>query len=245
VRFERLRTPDEVASWVADRITRVVSNGALVIGVATGNSPLLLYNMLIERQQSRLVDLSHCQLVLLDEYVGLEPDDPRSFQSTIMRQFAKPLGIAAENVHCPHVFADDLVAACRDFDSTIEALGGVDVQILGIGRNGHIAFNEPGTSWDLGTHTAHLSEITRHDNASSFESSSGVPRQALTQGIRTILRAEELIMIATGERKSAAVGRLRTAQPTTDFPASALWTHQHATVVTDDSALQATPSRSR
>jgi len=234
--FERLRTADDVAAWAADRIAHVVSNGARVLGVATGTTPLPLYALLIERQRAGLINLRHCELVLLDEYVGLDPDDPRSFHGTIMRHLAEPLGIAAKQVHAPDALADDLDAAGREFDSAIRALGGIDVQILGIGRNGHIGFNEPGTSWDLDTHVACLSESTRTDNAPAFDASVDVPRQALTQGIRTILRADELLMIATGRRKSEAIRRLRGRRPTEDLPASALWLHPHATVVTDDAS---------
>ncbi|MEJ7800368.1 MAG: glucosamine-6-phosphate deaminase [Ilumatobacter sp.] len=230
-------TPARVATWVADRMTERVEQGARVLGVATGNSPLPVYELLIERHQSGEANLSDCDLVLLDEYVGVPREDPRSFHNTIMRVLAEPIGIPPERVLAPDGCAVDLAAACRDFGAAIESTGGVDVQLLGIGRNGHIAFNEPGTPWHLGVHVAELSETTRRDNASAFESFEAVPHRALTQGVATLLRADEIILIATGHAKAAAVRGLIAGSESVGLPATSLWRHPRSTLVTDAAAL--------
>ncbi len=241
MRFRDLGNTDDVAAWVGDHITHVVESGARVLGVATGRSPLPVYRALIEGQGTGLVDLRECELVLLDEYVGLDRDDPRSFRNTIVRELAEPLGVSPKQVHAPDGNAHDLDAAGRQFDATIESLGGVSLQLLGIGRNGHIAFNEPGTPWQLGTHVADLSDTTRCDNAPVFGSVENVPRRALTQGIRTILQATEVLLIATGPHKRDAVQRLRDDVPNQSLPASALAFHANATVMTDLSARRSAP----
>lgn len=229
--------PREVAVLAADLIGDRVTNGARVLGVATGRTPLATYQELITRQRADRVSLSDCDLVLLDEYVGLEPGDPRTFRNTIVCGLAQPLVIDPARVHSPNGNAGDLDAEAERFERRIADLGGVDLQLLGIGRNGHIGFNEPGTPWISRTHRVDLTSTTRIDNAGAFESPDSVPTSALTQGIATIMAARSILLLATGGNKSDAMRRLLHGEPSPDLPASVLQRHPDALVVADQAAL--------
>jgi glucosamine-6-phosphate deaminase len=227
-------TVGDVAIYVADRITGAVESGVTVLGVATGASPIPTYVELAERSERREIDLRRCHLVLLDEYVGIPRRDPLSFHATIVRQLAEPLGIPSAQVHGPDGMAEDLDAASEQFEQRIAELGGVGLQVLGIGRNGHIGFNEPGTPRELPAHVAELSETTLADNADVFAGTgTPAPTRAITQGIATISRADAIVLIATGVGKATAIQRLSRGEDTLDLPASALLHHRDATIVID------------
>jgi glucosamine-6-phosphate deaminase len=227
-------TTADVAVYVADRIAGAVASGLTVLGVATGASPIPTYVELAQRSERGEIDLRHCHLVLLDEYIGIPQDDPQSFHATIMRQLAEPLGIPATQVHGPDGMADDLDAACDQFEQRITELGGVGLQVLGIGRNGHIGFNEPGTPRELPAHVAELSATTLADNAAIFAGSdTTVPTRAITQGIATISRANAVVLIATGAAKANAIRQLSRGEDSLDLPASALLHHRDTTIVID------------
>lgn len=227
-------TVGDVATYVADRIARAVESGVTVLGVATGASPVPTYGELAQRFERGEIDLRRCHLVLLDEYIGIPQDDPLSFHATIMRQLADPLGIPATQVHGPDGMAGDLDAACESFERRIVELGGVGLQVLGIGRNGHIGFNEPGTPRELPARVADLSATTLADNAALFAGSDRpVPTRAITQGIATISSAEAVVLIATGATKAEAISRLSHGEDSVDLPASALLHHHDTTVVID------------
>ena len=236
MRFEHLCTPARVATWVADRVTERVEQGARVLGVATGTSPLPVYEVLIERHQAGEASLSNCDLVLLDEYVGVPRDDPRSFHNTIMRVLAEPIGIPPERVLAPDGCAVDLGAACRDFCAAIESTGGVDVQLLGIGRNGHIAFNEPGSSLSSRTRLKTLAKQTIDDNARFFEHRDDVPIYAITMGVGTILEAREILLLANGANKADAIAAAVEGPVTSMITASALQMHPSTRVYVDEPA---------
>jgi glucosamine-6-phosphate deaminase len=234
VRIVDRATVGEVALYVADRIARAVESGVTVLGVATGASPIPTYAELAQRSEHGEIDLRHCHLVLLDDYVGIPQREPLSFHATIMRQLADPLGIPSTQVHGPDGMAADLDAACNRFEQRIVELGGVGLQVLGIGRNGHIGFNEPGTPRELPAHVADLSATTQLDNAAVFAGSdTPAPTRAITQGIATISRADAIVLIATGAAKAAAIGRLSRGEDALDLPASALLHHRDTTVVID------------
>jgi glucosamine-6-phosphate deaminase len=234
VRIVDRTTVADVAIYVADRIVRAVDSGVTVLGVATGASPIPTYVELARRSALGEIDLRHCHLVLLDEYIGIPQDDPLSFRSTIMRQVAEPLGIPPTRVHGPDGTADDLDAACDRFEQRITELGGVGLQVLGIGRNGHIGFNEPGTPRELCARVAELSATTLADNAAVFAGSdTPVPTRAITQGIATISSADAIVLIATGATKANAIRRLSRGEDSLDLPASALLHHRDTTVLID------------
>ncbi len=219
--------PEEAGRCAADLIDDFEPR---VLGVATGATPQLLYRQLVTR---RCLTRSTI-LCLLDEYIGLPADHPQRYRHAIEEQLGDPLGL---EVIAPDVDATDVQVACDDYEARVDAMGGVDVQILGIGRNGHIAFNEPGTCFDRFTHVAELSAATRADNARFFNSATEVPRYAITQGIGTIRRAKRIVVIATGDSKARAVAAMLDGPISIDLPASALRDHRDVVVIADAAAL--------
>lgn len=203
-----------------------------VLGLATGSSPLPLYDALADSG----VDFSRVTAFALDEYVGLGPGDPRGYASVINSEVTRRLGLRPEAVHVPDVFAPDLDAAAQDYEQAIHAAGGVDLQILGIGHNGHLAFNEPGAALDSRTRVEVLAERTRRANSRFFDSPDQVPTHCLTQGIGTILQARHLLLIAHGEDKAGIIARALQGPISAECPASALQLHPHVTVFLDRAA---------
>lgn len=226
----------------ADRILQSYDAGALqVLGVATGGTPASTYRELARRSDGRLSTL---RLAALDEYVGLPADHPASYATFVREQIAGPLGIPAGQVGVPRAEAADLEAAAANFERQLQENGGVDLQILGIGSNGHIGFNEPGSAADSRTRAVQLAERTRQDNARFFDSPDDVPREALTQGIGTILEARRILLLASGQRKAEAVARAMTQPPSADCPASWLQQHPSVLVIADAAAASALSSQS-
>lgn len=201
-----------------------------VLGVATGATPSPLYRVLVDRHRLA-ADTTVC---LLDEYIGLPVGHGQRYRQIIARQLATPLGLT---VVAPDVDALDLSAACGSYETALADLGGVDLQILGIGRNGHIGFNEPGTSFDSVTHVVELTSTTRADNARFFDGAASVPRHAITQGIATIRRAKRIVLIAVGDAKASAVAAMIEGSISPANPASALRDHADVVLVADREAL--------
>lgn len=217
-----------IAATFADR-----SSG--VIGLATGSSPLPLYEAW-SRRASQGEDYSRLHAFALDEYVGIPVEDPQSYHATILRVVVEPVGLTAANVHLPDGMSADLEAAAHEYEVAISVAGGIDLQILGIGTNGHLGFNEPGTALDSRTHVEKLTQETRSSNARFFGDSAKVPERCVTQGIGTILEARHLLLIASGERKAIAVARALEGPISSDFPASVLQLHGRVTVLLDEAA---------
>ena len=203
-----------------------------VLGVATGSSPEPAYRELVRRSELAPSTV----LCLLDEYVGLAPGSAHRYRSQIESQLGGPLG--ALRIEGPDVDCADLPSAAAAYEQTLDDLGGVDVQILGVGRNGHIGFNEPGTSFSSRTHVANLAEKTRRDNARFFGSLAAVPTRSITQGLGTIMRAHTIVLVAAGSAKAVAVESLFTRPPSVDLPASVLQLHDEVTVVADRDACR-------
>lgn len=229
--------PADAASLVADIVERqLVRNPASVLGLATGSSPLASYAALIERCATGRISFSTAQAFLLDEYIGLPHDHPESYRSFIRRHFTDQVDFASSAVHGPEGDADDIERACRDYESAIAASGGIDVQLLGIGSDGHVGFNEPTSSLRSRTRVKTLTSETRQDNARFFGSVDEVPHHVVTQGIGTILDARHLVLIATGSGKAAPIARAVEGPLAAICPASAIQLHPHATVVVDEAA---------
>jgi glucosamine-6-phosphate deaminase len=207
----------------------------LVLGVATGSSPLPIYRALRDAQRSG-TDFSRVRCVALDEYLGLEATDPASYHSFVHREIAVPLGLRPENVLVPDGAAPDPAAACVDFEQSLADLGGVALQLLGLGRNGHLGFNEPGSSFASRTRVTTLSPSTREANARFFADIDQVPTHSITQGLGTILEAGRLVLVASGALKAPAVAAALQGPPSETCPASLLQIHAHATVIIDRSA---------
>lgn len=220
------------ASLIADAVG---ADPGLVLGVATGSSPVTTYRALAAARASGL-DLSGVRCVALDEYLGIEEADPSSYHSYVRREIAVPLGIPVAHLLVPDGAAADPQAAGLAFEDAVRRLGGVDVQLLGIGRNGHLGFNEPGSSFDSRTRVARLSRTTRADNARFFPRPEDVPTHCLTQGLGTIFEAARPVLVASGSHKAAAVAAAVEGPVSESCPASVLQRHQRATLIVDREA---------
>ncbi|MFF8454754.1 glucosamine-6-phosphate deaminase [Streptomyces albidoflavus] len=207
-----------------------------LLGVATGSTPLPVYQALAAKVADGAVDASRARICQLDEYVGLPPGHPESYRSVVLREVVEPLGLPASSFMGPDGSAEDVQAACKAYDAALGVAGGVDLQLLGIGTDGHIGFNEPCSSLASRTRIKTLTEQTRRDNARFFDSLDEVPHHVITQGIGTILDARHLVLLATGEGKAQAVADTVEGPVASVVPASALQLHPHATVVVDEAA---------
>ena len=224
---------DAAGSLVADIVASHVHPGA-VLGLATGSSPLPAYRELIRRHREGVLDLSDCRAFTLDEYVGLPRAHPESYHSVIRRELTDDVEL--DRVDGPNGEAQDIPAEAARYEAAISEAGGVDVQLLGIGTDGHLGFNEPGSSLASRTRVKTLTRQTREDNARFFDSIDEVPRHVITQGLGTILDAGHLVLIATGEGKAAAVSTAVEGPVSAFCPASILQLHPRATVVIDEAA---------
>jgi glucosamine-6-phosphate deaminase len=230
-------TPDDVARVAADVVAGVVARRpAAVLGLATGSSPVGVYAELARRVADGLLDASGVTAFALDEYVGLPAGHPQRYAAVVARDVTGPLRLDPARVHVPDGHAADLEAAAEEYERAIAAAGGVDVQLLGIGANGHIGFNEPTSSFGSRTRIKTLTERTRADNARFFASPDEVPLHCLTQGLGTILEARRLLLVAQGEAKAEAVAAAVEGPLTSMCPGSALQLHPRATVVVDEAA---------
>lgn len=210
-----------------------------VLGLATGSSPLPTYDELVARHERDGLDFSRASAFTLDEYVGLPAGHPESYREVIRREFTDRVNIAPENVHGPDGTATDILAACRAYEEAIAAAGGIDLQLLGVGTDGHIGFNEPGSSFASRTRIKSLIEQTRRDNARFFSSLAEVPHHVLTQGLGTIMDARHVILVATGAQKAQAVREFVEGPVSAICPASVLQFHPHTTVLLDEAAASA------
>ena len=230
-------TADDAAGIVAGVIAGVLGAvDAPVIGLSTGSSPLGAYALLVEDHRQGRVSFARASAVLLDEYVGLPADHPDAYRSFIRRELTDQVDLPPDRLFGPDVWADDIAGACARYERLLAELGGVDVQLLGIGSDGHIGFNEPSSSLVSRTRIKTLTEETLRDNARFFPSPDDVPRHVVTQGLATILDARHLLLVATGEAKAAPIAAAVEGPLTAMCPASVLQLHPHATVVVDDAA---------
>ena len=205
-----------------------------VLGLPTGSTVLDMYAILRTFGKERLLNFQHIVSFNMDEYVGLPVDHPQSYHSYMYRNLFDTVNMLPEHIFIPDGQAKDLHAACTEYENAIAKAGGIDLFIGGVGRNGHIAFNEPGTPFNSRTHVTDLSPSTLEANSRFFHNDiSRVPRQAITVGIGTILDAKELLFIASGVKKAAAVSHLVTQAPTLSWPITALKLHPRATLLVD------------
>lgn len=203
-----------------------------VLGVATGGSPLPIYAALANHR----LDMSAVRAFALDEYVGLPPGHPESYAEVLRREVTERLHLDPVNVAVPEGSAADPEAAAADYDAAIAGVGGIDVQILGIGHNGHLAFNEPGSALDSRTRVEVLTERTREANARYFSTPEEVPLRCITQGLGTILEARHLLLVVNGADKAGILAAALNGPVTAECPGSVLQLHPHVTVVADEAA---------
>lgn len=225
----------EIAAAKAARIAEAITD-PVVLGVATGSSPVQTFTEIARLVDAGELDLSRASAFALDEYVGIAQGHPQSYHEIIRTTVTEPMHLDPARVHVPNGFAQDLPAACLEYEAAIVAAGGVDIQFLGVGSNGHIGFNEPTSSLSSRTRIKTLAARTRQDNARFFNSLDEVPHHCLTQGLGTIMDARNVILVATGAGKAHAIAQVVEGPITAMFPGSVLQLHQHATIVIDDEA---------
>lgn len=237
--MEVVIVPDALAGGelIAAAIARLLARKPdALLGVATGSTPLPIYQALAAKVRAGSVDAARARVCQLDEYVGLPKGHPESYRSVVLREVVEPLGLTEASFMGPDGTAADIAAACVAYDRLLAESGGVDLQLLGIGTDGHIGFNEPCSSLASRTRIKTLTQQTRADNARFFDSIDDVPHHVITQGIGTILDARHLVLLATGEGKADAVALTVEGPVSAVVPASALQLHPHATVVVDEAA---------
>lgn len=233
----KAETVEEAARLAADRFQELLcTKPACVLGLATGSTPVPLYRELIAREQAGRIDFSRVRSVNLDEYKGLAPDHPQSYRHFMQENLFDHISIRPENTYVPDGLATDVDAMCSAYERTIEDLGGVDLQLLGLGHDGHIGFNEPGDHFPARTHETALAEITRQANARFFASEAEVPTAAYTMGVGTVMAARRILMIVTGADKSDILHKAFFGPVTPWVPASILQFHPDVTLICDRAA---------
>lgn len=223
----------------------VVLNPRAVLGLATGSTPVGMYKQLVKWYNQGDLGFKSVQSVNLDEYVGLDGENDQSYRFFMNDNLFSHVNIDIKNTHVPNGRAADLEGECKNYDRLIEDLGGVELQVLGIGNNGHIGFNEPAEAFDQGTHLVDLKESTIQANARFFASIDDVPRQALTMGIQTIMRAKNILLLVSGSGKKDILFDSLCGPITPKVPASVLQLHPSCTVVADDEALEVIKSKGK
>lgn len=210
---------------------QVILKPDCVLGLATGSTPVGTYKQLIEWYKKGDLDFSKVTTVNLDEYCGLSPENSQSYHYFMEHNFFQHINIDRNKTHIPNGMAKDYEAECARYDKLIADLGGIDLQLLGIGRNGHIGFNEPNISFEKTTHVVELDESTIKANARFFPSLEEVPRKAITMGIKSIMQAKKILLIAYGPDKKEIMEKALHGPVTPDVPASILQFHPDLTVV--------------
>jgi len=214
----------------------VQTNPSAVLGLATGGTPIGIYKQLVQDYNEGLVSFKNVMTFNLDEYVGLSPDHHQSYSYYMNENLFNHVDVAADYTNIPSGLADNLDQECEQYDARIEAAGRIDIQLLGLGHNGHIGFNEPENELSSGTHVVQLAEETKQANARFFSETEEVPAQAITMGVGTILKAKMLMLVVKGADKAEIVKRALTGPITTQCPASLLQTHPNLVVLVDEAA---------
>ena len=228
---------DCASNWAADFIANFVRHSPdCVLGLATGTSPLGIYRELVRRHREEGLSFRQVTTFNLDEYIGLAANDSQSYRYFMNKNLFEGIGIPIEQTHVPDGRALDFENYCRAYEQRISDSGGIDLQLLGIGTDGHIAFNEPGSSLGSRTRVKTLAQETVRDNARFFEDENDVPRMAITMGVGTILEARRCLLLALGEKKAEAVRDAIEGPITAQVTASALQLHRDVVVVLDEPA---------
>ena len=226
-------TPEAATEIAARLVARLLKEKPdAVLGLATGSTPLLLYRSLVEMR----LDWSRVRTFNLDEYLGLAPDHPQSYHHFMWENLFRHVNVRPENVHIPDGLAQDVPGFCADYEARIRAVGGIDLQLLGIGGDGHIGFNEPSSSLASRTRIKTLTQRTRADNARFFASADEVPSHVITMGIGTIMEARTNLLLAFGAKKAQALAEAAEGPVTAMNPASALQLHPDTRVCLDEAA---------
>mgnify|MGYP000509050539 FL=1 len=217
---------------------QIIMKPNAVLGLATGSTPVGMYKQLIEWYKKGDLDFSQITSVNLDEYKGLSGDNDQSYRYFMNTNLFDHVNIDKTRTYVPNGLEEDSEKACADYNEIIRSVGGIDMQLLGIGGNGHIGFNEPGAAFEKETHCVDLTESTIKANARFFETMDDVPKQAYTMGIKNIMTAKKILLVATGEARQMPFTNLSTDPITPNVPASILQLHPDVTVVADEGALK-------
>ena len=235
---------EQLSKWAANYVAAKIKKAnptaekPFVLGLPTGSSPLGMYKNLIELNKQGVISFQNIITFNMDEYVGLPKDHPESYHSFMWNNFFSHIDIKPENVNILNGNAEDLEAECTAYEAKMKAAGGVDLFLGGIGPDGHIAFNEPGTPFGSVTHIVDLAESTIKDNSRMFKSIDEVPRQAFTMGLKNIMNAKKILILANGANKAKAVYGLVKGEVTEAVPASVLQLHPDCTLVCDEAAAE-------
>ncbi|MFF2090603.1 glucosamine-6-phosphate deaminase [Paenibacillus sp. NPDC058174] len=230
---------EELSAYAADFILDLVrAKPDAVLGLATGETPIGVYEQLVDRHRKSQVSFRQVKVFNLDEYAGLSPGHEQSYQTYMRKHLFSGIDLPSEHAYIPCGIADDLSAAARDYDRLLEEAGPLDLQLLGIGHNGHIGFNEPGEELYAETHVVKLTDETRAANSRYFELLEEVPEYAVTMGLGPIMRARQVLLIVRGENKAAVLKKALYGPVTTQCPASLLQLHPRLTVLLDEGAAK-------
>ena len=232
MKFISVKTYEELSFKGAALIAaQVIQKPKCVLGLATGSSPVGIYQNLVKWNQEGKLDFSEVTSVNLDEYAGLKGDHPQSYRYFMQDNLFNHVNICPEKTHVPNGCAENYDAECEAYDQMIADMGGIDLQLLGIGLDGHIGFNEPGDHFDKATHVVDLHPSTIEANARFFNSADEVPKQAVTMGMMSIMQAKKILLIANGEAKKDILLRACNGPVTPEVPASILQLHPDVTVI--------------
>jgi len=230
---------EEMSKKAASIISsQVIIEPNSVLGLATGDTPLGMYKELIKKYKENEVDFSKVKTFNLDEYYGLERDNIQSYYFYMINNFFEFINIYSNNINIPNGTSNDIEEDCLNYERKIKEAGGIDIQVLGIGVNGHIGFNEPNVNFEAQTHLVNLNENTIKSNARFFNSIDEVPKKAISMGIKTILQSKKIILLASGESKAEAVYNTVKGKISPEIPSSILQLHQNVTIILDESAAK-------
>ena len=238
MKFFKMKDYDQMSRKAASIMAaQIIAKPDSVLGLATGSTPIGMYKELIKGYEAGDLDFSQIKSVNLDEYVGLEPTHDQSYRYFMQTNLFDHVNIDVANTNVPQGLAEDPVAECERYNQVMRDMGGVDIQVLGMGHNGHIGFNEPDDHFPLETHVVDLQESTINANARFFASADDVPKQAMTMGIRNIMNARKILVVVSGEDKAEIVKKAFTGPVTPYVPASILQLHPDVIVVGDEAAF--------
>ena len=238
MRIYKAKDYEDMSRKAANIISaQVILKPDCVLGLATGSTPIGLYKQLVEWFEKGDLDFSEVQTVNLDEYKGLNRENDQSYYYFMHDNLFSHINIPEENTHLPNGMEMDSEKECARYTKLIQSMGGVDLQLLGIGHNGHIGFNEPSESFDKDVHCVNLTQSTIEANKRFFASADDVPKQAYTMGIKTIMQAKKILIVANGEGKADIVRDAFFGPITPQVPASVLQLHDDVTLVADEAAL--------
>lgn len=221
------------ASMIA---SQVILKPNSVLGLATGDTPLGMYKELIKLYNQNEIDFKEVRTFNLDEYYGLNRENPQSYYNYMINNLFNNINISRENINVPSGMAKDIDAACLDYENKIKEAGGIDMQVLGIGGNGHIGFNEPDVNFEAETHLVNLDEQTIEANSRFFDSIKDVPVKAISMGIKTIMSSKKIILLANGISKAEAIEKAVKGKINPNVPASILQLHNDVTIIIDKEA---------